>query len=73
MLIPSLMSLVVATVAAWVSVNTKEEVVQVALGLISLLSALLALFFAPWTIKILAIALPLLLERIQRASLGKPS
>lgn len=65
MLIPSLMSLAIATVATWASVNTEEEVFQAAMGLTALLSALLTLFFAPWLLKLLIVAVPLFRERIK--------
>lgn len=71
MFIASLMSLTIATVTAWVSFNTEEEVVQTALGLVSLLSILLSLFFAPWIIKILVVGIALLVERIKYSSTGK--
>ena len=71
MFIASLMGLIIATVTAWVSFNTEEEVVQTALGLVSLLSVLLALFFAPWIIKILVVGIALLVERIKYSSASK--
>lgn len=71
MFIASLMSLTIATVTAWVSFNTEEEVVQTALGLVSLLSILLSLFFAPWIIKILVVGIALLVERIKYSSASK--
>lgn len=64
MLVPSLVSLVVATTAAWVSANTKEDVIQAAMALTALLGGLLTLFFAPWLLKLLIVAIPLLLERM---------
>jgi hypothetical protein len=73
MIIPSLMSLVIATVAAWLSLNTKEEVVQAAMGLTALFSCLLALFFAPWIFKVLVVGVPLLLERMKYLSFRKLS
>jgi len=71
MFIASLMSLTIATLTAWVSFNTEEEVVQTALGLVSLLSILLSLFFAPWIIKILVVGIALLVERIKYSSASK--
>ena len=71
MFIASLMSLGIATVTAWVSLNSEEEVVQTALGLVSLLSILLSLFFAPWIIKILVVGIALLVERIKYSSANK--
>lgn len=65
MLVPSLMSFGIATVTAWASINTEEEVCQAALGLVSVLSIILSLFFAPWLIKLLVIVIPLLLEKFK--------
>lgn len=71
MIMPSLLSLVIATVAAWASVNTKEEVFQASMGLIALLCTLLTLFFAPWLLKVIIVAFPLLLERLRGLSVSK--
>lgn len=71
MLITSLITFVIATVAAWGSINTEEEVCQAALGLISVLSTILSLFFAPWLIKVVIVAIPLLWEKVKPFSLGR--
>lgn len=64
MLVPSIMTLAIATVATCLSINTKEEVVKVAMASTALLSALLTLIFAPWGLKLLIMAIPLVLDKL---------
>ncbi|ELR96324.1 hypothetical protein GLO73106DRAFT_00001140 [Gloeocapsa sp. PCC 73106] len=67
------MSLAIATVATWVSINTKEEVFQASMALIALLSTLLTLFFAPLLLKVLIVAFAWLLEKTRYLSVRKIS
>ena len=63
MLVPSLMTLAIASVAACLSLNTREEVVKVAMGFTSILAIFLTLLFAPWVLKLAIVAVPLTLDR----------
>jgi len=73
MLVPSIMTLTIATAAACLSINTKEEIVKVAMASTALLSALLTLIFAPWEIKLLIMVIPLVLDKLNNWSIGKNS
>ena len=64
MLVTSLITLVLATVATFFSINTDEEVFKVAIGFAAVLSALLTLIFAPWIVKLVVIAVPLVLDKL---------
>ena len=59
MLVPSLMTLGIASAAACLSVNSQEEVVKVAMAFTAVLSLLLTLVFAPWIVKVVVVAIPL--------------
>ena len=63
MLVPSLMTLAIASVAACLSINTKEEVFKAAMGFTSVLALFLTLLFAPWVLKLAIVAVPLTLDK----------
>jgi hypothetical protein len=65
MLVPSLMSLAIASVAVCWSVNTKEEIIKVSMAGIAILCLFLSLWFAPWIIKALLLAAPLAIDKFQ--------
>ena len=65
---PSLISLGIAACAVFMSFNTKEEIVKVATASVALLSGFFALIYAPWTIKLAIVAIPLVLDRINHWS-----
>lgn len=73
MLIPSIVTLMVATVAALFSINTDEEIVKVAMGCASALSALLTLIFAPWFIKLFIVVIPFVLDKLNYWPTEKPN
>jgi hypothetical protein len=58
MLVPSLITLAVAALAACLSLNTQEEIVKVAMAFTSVVGVLLTLMVAPWVIKLLLISIP---------------
>jgi hypothetical protein len=64
MLVPSLVTFTLATVAALFSINTKEEVFKVSMGFLSGLSALLTVIFPPFIVKVLIVVIPLVLDRL---------
>ncbi|MGK7874857.1 MAG: riboflavin synthase subunit alpha [Xenococcaceae cyanobacterium] len=64
MLVPSLMTLAIASVAACLSLNSQEEVFKVAMGFTAVLSLFLTLIFAPWILKLLILAVPLVLDKL---------
>ncbi len=70
MLVSSIISLGVASVATCVSLNTKEEVVKIVTACTAVLAFLLTLIFVPWELKLLVIALPFLWERFRYNSSG---
>jgi hypothetical protein len=63
MLVPSLMTLAIASVAACLSINTKEEVFKVAMGFTCVLALFLTLLLAPWVLKLAIAAVPLTLDK----------
>jgi hypothetical protein len=65
MLVPSLTTLVIASVAVFFSLNTSEEIVKVATAFVAGLCLFFSLFFAPVVIKLVIIAVPLLGKRLQ--------
>ncbi|MCW6036239.1 hypothetical protein K4A83_08135 [Spirulina subsalsa FACHB-351] len=64
MLAPLLISLSIASVAVCLNINTQEEIVKVTAGFIALLCLFLSLFFAPWFLKLLILALPLAMDKL---------
>ena len=58
MLVPSLMTLGIASAATFVSINSREEIVKVAMACVAIVSLLLTLTLAPWAIKLLLVAIP---------------
>lgn len=64
MLLISLITLAIASVSAFLSLNMREEVVKVAMGCVAILSSLLTLLFAPWILKLAIVAVPLIIDRL---------
>jgi hypothetical protein len=64
MFVPSLMTLGMASVAFFLSINSKEEIVKVAMASVALICLVLALVFAPWIVKLVIMAIPLILEKM---------
>ncbi|NJL84258.1 MAG: riboflavin synthase subunit alpha [Chloroflexaceae bacterium] len=73
MLVPSLLTLVIATAAIWLSAHTKEEVIKVAMASTALIASFLALCFAPWELKLMVIAIPFAIEKLSRISARRSS
>jgi hypothetical protein len=67
MLVPSLMALAVASLAFCLSVNTTEEIVKVAAMVLAVLCLILSLVFAPWIVKLVLLAIPLLTQKLNPA------
>ncbi len=65
---PSLFTLGIAACAMCLSFNTKEEIVKVATAFVAVFTGFLALCYAPWVIKLVIVAVPLLLDRINHWS-----
>ncbi|HAC65849.1 MAG TPA: riboflavin synthase subunit alpha [Cyanothece sp. UBA12306] len=61
MLMLSLITLLIASVSAFVSLNVQEEVLKAAMGCSAILSCLLTLVFAPWIIKLAIVAIPIVI------------
>lgn len=68
MLVLSLVTLLIASVSAFLSLNTQEEVVKVSTGFASVLSLFLTLIVAPWILKLSIVAIPLILDRLNSSS-----
>lgn len=67
MIVPSLMSFAVASLAVCLSVNATEEMVKVAATGLAILFALLSLIFSPWFVKLfLVVAILLYGSKISR-------
>lgn len=67
MLVPSLISLAIASLAFCLSVNTSEEVVKVAAAVLAALCVILSLIFAPWMVKLALLAIPFLSQKLNPA------
>ncbi len=63
MLVPTIMSLSVTTVATCLSINTKEEVVKVAMACLAILGFGATLIFAPWFVKLIVMMITFALEK----------
>ncbi|MEL4894028.1 riboflavin synthase subunit alpha [Crocosphaera sp. Alani8] len=66
MLVISLITLAIASVSAFLSISLKEDVVKVSMGCVAVLSSLLTLIFAPWVLKLSIVAIPLVIDRVNR-------
>lgn len=64
MLIFSLVTLSIASLAAFLSFSSKEEIFRVAMGCIALVCVFLTLFIAPWALKLTLIIIPVIWERL---------
>ena len=65
MLVPLLTTLVIASGAICLSVNTTEEVVKVAAIVTAVISLFLSLVFAPIIVKLLILLAPTVLEKLK--------
>ncbi|AOW98507.1 hypothetical protein BJP34_02755 [Moorena producens PAL-8-15-08-1] len=65
---PLLISLVIAAVATYLSVNTTEEILKVASLLVVIICLLLSFVFAPLLIKVLIVGIFLVIPKIPRKS-----
>ncbi|MGB5594716.1 MAG: riboflavin synthase subunit alpha [Crocosphaera sp.] len=68
MLIISLITLAIASVSAFLSLNLREDVVKVSMGCVAVLSSLLTLLVAPWALKLSLVAIPIVLDRLNNPS-----
>lgn len=64
MLVPLSMALTIACAALYLSINSREEIVKVVASAIAIICAFLSLFFAPWLIKLVILAVPLVIEKL---------
>lgn len=71
MLAISLIALAVASISAFLSLNTKEDVVKAAMACVAIIFAFLTLILAPWPLKLIIVAIPLMVERIYNRSTEK--
>jgi len=67
MLVPSLISLAVASLAFCLSVNTTEEIVKVAATVLAAFCLILSVIFAPWMVKLALVAIPLVSQKLNPA------
>ncbi|NEO68433.1 hypothetical protein [Moorena sp. SIO3H5] len=65
---PLLISLVIAAVATYLSVNTTEEILKVASLLVVIICLFLSFVFAPLLIKVLILGIFLVIPKIPRKS-----
>lgn len=73
MLVISIITLLIASLSAFMSFNAQEEVVKVFMGFTAILSLFLTLVFAPWILKLSIAAIPLLLDRLNNWSTQRSS
>lgn len=71
MLAISLIALAVASISAFLSLNTKEDVFKAATACAAIIFAFLTLILAPWPLKLIIVAVPLIVERINNRSAEK--
>ncbi len=64
MLVPSLLSLAIASLAFCLSVNTTEEIVKVAATVLAGFCLILSLVFAPWIVKLVLIAIAFVNQKL---------
>ncbi len=69
MSIPLSVSLIISCVAVCFSINTKEEIVKVATASVAIIGLFLSLFFAPWFVKLIILAVPLFWDKLQLLTL----
>jgi hypothetical protein len=73
MLILSLITLAIASISAFVSLNAKEEVFKVAMACLAIVSIFLTLVLAPWELKLFLVAIPFAIARFNHRSTEKPT
>ncbi len=66
MLVASLITLGIASMSAFLSLNLQEDIVKVSMGCLALLSLLVTLILAPWILKLSLVAVPLYFERFKK-------
>lgn len=71
MLAISLIALAVASISAFLSLNTKEDVFKAAMACTAIIFAFLTLILAPWQLKLIIVTIPLVIERIGNRSTEK--
>ncbi|ACK70798.1 hypothetical protein PCC7424_2377 [Gloeothece citriformis PCC 7424] len=71
MLVISILTLLIASISAFLSLNTQEEIVKVSSGFMSALLFFLTLIVAPWPLKLGLISIPLLWTRLSNWSTQK--
>lgn len=71
MFILSLITLAIASISAFVSLNAKEEVFKVAMACLAIVSVFLTLVLAPWELKIILVAIPFAIARFNHRSTEK--
>jgi len=64
MFLLSVVSLAIASVSAFFSLNVQEEVLKVSLAFTAVFAIVLTLFCAPWSLKLTLAAIPLVIERV---------
>jgi hypothetical protein len=70
MLIFSLVTLSMASLAAFLSFRSQEEIFRVAMGCVALLCIFLTLCIAPWALKLTLIVIPFIWERLNWVDLA---
>ena len=68
MLVACLVALAFAVGSFFLSLNTTEEMIKVAAVGVAGLCAVLSLYFAPWIVKLVILAIPFLWERFSKVS-----
>jgi hypothetical protein len=71
MLVFSLITLFIASIAAFLSLSTKEEVFKAAMVCAAAIFMFLTLVLAPWLLKLAIVAVPLAIDRINKWSTEK--
>ena len=69
MFLLSVISLAIAFVSAFFSLNVQEEILKVALAFTAVFAIFLTLVCAPWSLKLTLVAIPLIIERVYSFSI----
>jgi hypothetical protein len=71
MFLLSLTTLAVASLSAFLSLNTQEDVFKAAMGCTAIISFLLTLFIAPWALKLSIVAVPLMVNWLSNRAMKR--
>ncbi|QDZ40298.1 hypothetical protein FRE64_10230 [Euhalothece natronophila Z-M001] len=63
-MIPLIFTIIIALIAVYFYLNTKEEMLRIAAGFVAIMCVLSGLWFAPLAVKVLVVATPFIGEKL---------